>query len=471
MSSDVMERSGRLTKLTRSGHARQLFASMGFGLIAYGLALMTGPFLARALGPDGKGQQAIVVVVAQTLAQVGAFGIPFGVSYLSDRFDHRRLLGTSYLAASISMVIISAPMWFLAPHYLSGSEYNSSTVAWMRLALVLNVFVAVGNCAHAMLQTESSGLRFNSFKYLGQISGGLLVIVLFFLGRLTVTTALFATVVVVAFGQFAAVFALRGRGRLHLQVKAGRALVSYGGRAFLGIVATMAVVNLDKIVIGAIMTPDDLGVYSVASAASGVLVPVGLGAGTTIISQIRKQNRPPLVVLRHTLMGTMAVAGSVALVTALFAPIVIPTFFGQDFAGAVTPLWWMLPGVVGMAIEQVMQAYLLALGYPGRASRSTIAGGIVMCVIVVPMVKNFGLVGGALSTTLALLVQLTITSLTVRKIGDRRAHTVTDEELEEDERLLDPMPGSNILAGPDSWPAPSGDPVGPGDHHNGHHPH
>ena len=455
--SDVLERGGRLGKLTRSSHARQLFASMGFGLIAYGLALLTGPFLARALGPEGKGQQAIVVVVAQTLAQIGAFGIPFGVSYLSDRFDHRRLLGTSYLSAGISMVIISAPMWFLAPHYLSGDEYNSSTVAWMRLALVLNVFVAIGNCAHGMLQTESSGLRFNTFKYLGQISGGLLVIALFLLGQLTVTTALFATVVVVAAGQFAGVFAVRGRGRVRLQREAGKALVSYGGRAFFGIVATMAVVNLDKIVIGAVMSSDDLGVYSVAAAASGVLVPVGLGAGTTIISQIRKQNRPPLVVLRHTLMGTMAVAGSVGLATALLAPFVIPVFFGQEFAGAVTPLWFMLPGVVGMAIEQVMQAYMLALGYPGRASRSTIAGGVVMCIIVVPLVKSFGLVGGALSTTLALLVQLTITSLTVRKIGDRRAHPVTDEELEEDARLLDPMPGSNILAGPDAWPSTSGD--------------
>jgi O-antigen/teichoic acid export membrane protein len=457
---EVIERGGLLGKLTRRGHTRDLFASMGFGLIAYGLALLTGPFLARALGPDGKGQQAIVVVVAQTLAQVGAFGIPFGISYLSDRFEHRRLLGTGYLSVAISMVIISAPMWFLAPHYLSGDEYNSSTVAWMRLALVLNVFVAIGNCAHAMLQTESSGLRFNTFKYLGQISGGVLVIVLFFLGQLTITTALFATVVVVAFGQFAAVFALRGRGRIRLQREAGRALVSYGARAFLGIVATMAVVNLDKIVIGAVMSPEDLGVYSVAAAASGVLVPVGLGAGTTIISQIRKQNRPPLEVLRHTLTGTMAVAGSVAFVTAVFAPFVIPTFFGQEFAGAVTPLWWMLPGVVGMAIEQVMQAYLLALGYPGRASRSTIAGGIVMCIIVVPLVKTFGMVGGALSTTLALLVQLTVTSFTVRKIGARRAHPVTDQELEEDARLLDPMPGSNILAGPDTWPAPTGDPAG-----------
>ena len=57
--SDVLERGGRLGKLTRSSHARQLFASMGFGLIAYGLALLTGPFLARALGPEGKGQQAM----------------------------------------------------------------------------------------------------------------------------------------------------------------------------------------------------------------------------------------------------------------------------------------------------------------------------------------------------------------------------------------------------------------------------
>ena len=111
-----------------------------------------------------------------------------------------------------------------------------------------------------------------------------------------------------------------------------------------------------------------------------------------------------------------------------------------------------------------MQAYLLALGYPGRASRSTIAGGIVMCIIVVPLVKTFGMVGGALWTTLALLVQLTITSFTVRKIGDRRAHPVGDEELEEDTRQLDPMPGTNILAGPDAWPAPDGEPESRADH-------
>ncbi len=81
--------SSETTPAARSGVRDRLrfdvLITSGAGLAVYALALITGPLLARTLGPAGRGDLAAVIVPTQVLGFILLFGLPHAAAYYATK--------------------------------------------------------------------------------------------------------------------------------------------------------------------------------------------------------------------------------------------------------------------------------------------------------------------------------------------------------------------------------------------------
>jgi O-antigen/teichoic acid export membrane protein len=101
-------------------------------------------------------------------------------------------------------------------------------------------------------------------------------------------------------------------------------------------------------------------------------------------------------VARHTVF--LALAGAVTLL--IGGPIAVPMLFGHKFAGAVAPMLWLLPGLVMMALYQILTRNFTSRG---KQEINIIAAVLALGLNVglnVVLIPRWGIVGAAIANDL-----------------------------------------------------------------------
>ncbi len=130
------------------------------GLVVYGLAAITGPLLARSLGPSSRGDLAAVLVPSEMLSWALCFGLPAAAVYYSDRYSIRQMMTATWLFAAVVGWHCDVAVWFFVPSYLQ--DHDAITVPWLRVMLLVSVPVPAGADRHPAPEAayRSGGLQF-----------------------------------------------------------------------------------------------------------------------------------------------------------------------------------------------------------------------------------------------------------------------------------------------------------------------
>ena len=100
---------------------------------------------------------------------------------------------------------------------------------------------------------------------------------------------------------------------------------------------------------------------------------------------------------RHTVF--LALAGAVTLLVG--GPIAVPMLFGHKFAGAVAPMLWLLPGLVMMALYQILTRNFTSRGKQEiNIVAAVLALGLNVGLNVV-LIPRWGIVGAAIANDLS----------------------------------------------------------------------
>jgi O-antigen/teichoic acid export membrane protein len=119
--------------------------------------------------------------------------------------------------------------------------------------------------------------------------------------------------------------------------------------------------------------------------------------------------------------NTLLVASAGALALAVAAPIVLPAFFGRDFDGSVTALWWLLPGTVALTGSKVLTSYIFSQGKPLVNTTITLASLAVTVVALFALVPPFGVNGAAAASSLAYVAHFTVALYAYSRISGQPA--------------------------------------------------
>jgi O-antigen/teichoic acid export membrane protein len=368
------------------------------------LSLANVLIVGRVLGPSGRGTVAFLTTVAYLVSQLATLGIPQANVNISAREPETtpRLATNSILAALVGGVaaaaIVDASM--AAVPALGGPASPHLRLITLASVPILILGVHLVQLAIAQYAFAVANLAVLAPPVVNLAANAALAAA----GALSVRSAVLAwiagQVLSTAIALWFVLVRLDGLGRPDLGL--GWRTLSFGLKAHLGVVLTLANYRLDQWVMGILSSARQLGLYSVAVAWSEALffLPTSLAA----VQRADLARGDPATAARQTAtVFRVAAVLTIAMgaVMALLAPLLCTTLFGAAFAGSVPQLRLLAVGAVGVVAMKLLGNALVAQGRPLRQTVAILSSFAAILVLDVALIPSLGGLGAAIASSVA----------------------------------------------------------------------
>lgn len=379
-------------------------------VLILGINVSTGVITARFLGPDGRGEQAAMILWPQLVGYALTLGLPSALLYNLKRYPDRAprllpaalLLGTSMGLLATLVGVLFIPYWL--------TEYPPEVV---RLAQWLMLFAPLGLLnlvsLHVFLAREEFG-TYNVVRYLPPLLTLLGLVSLVLSNNLTPYSAALAYLlpaVPVFFWMLTRLWKLyrlvwRGLG------SAFKRLTSYGLRSYgLDLLGAQVAGQLDRVLVVGLLNPTAMGLYVVALSLSQMLGVFQTAVVTVLFP--KASGRPVEEVIDLIGKGarvSIAMNLLAAVGLALLGPWVLGLVYGQEFLSAVPVFRILLLEVVLGGAAWVLAYAFMALDRPGTVSLMQGVGRGLSVPLLLVLVPRYGLEGAGLAVLLATAARL-----------------------------------------------------------------
>jgi O-antigen/teichoic acid export membrane protein len=371
------------------------------------MAFVSSMMLARLLGPEGRGTLALVCLLPDLSTMLGRLGFDSANAVFAglDPTRRRALVWQSVAIAGVA----GGAMAIAGAGYVSMGAPGFTTLLRGPLALYLVPLalipvVLVNEFWKAIVRGMNCIFTLNLLEVGATLVGLVLLGILVGWLGLGVWGVVWANTVVAAGSVIMMVRFLRRAGawgkpsldRALAWRTATFALPVYGG-------TVVAYLNyrVDEFFIAAWLPPAELGFYVMAVLIAERLWTLPGAVGTALLPHLTSSSHrdPELTGLfaRHTTIWT----GAAACLIFVFADPLIRLLYSPAFADAVTPLRWLLPGVVALGIGKVVMTELLARKKGKDTSSASAIAAVVNIAGNLILVPRMGISGAALASTIS----------------------------------------------------------------------
>lgn len=399
-------------------------------LILMGNAI-TGVVSARALGPAGRGQLALVVLWSALIHMVGSLGLLSSCSYHVARWpDRRSALATWSIRIAAGQAVAMTAV-------------SAIVLCWLQLRVHLEPILTIEYTTWAAAATitlygvcYAQGLsdfaRFNILRVIPCAVPAVLMLGIAMATRMTPAEAGAAYLIPTWFSAIIACIWLRQASirvpHHRLSANERRSVWSYGWRSLASFSGLALNRSSDQIVIGILVPVGSLGLYSVAVAAvsplPSLIASFGMVGLPTVTAMV---GRAKITATWKTLLRAACFLAIISPPLAVLLPWAIPVVYGSQYLPAVIPAEFLLLGAVFSALASVADDLLRAHGYPGFVSITQGAGGAVT-VIGTVLLHGHPLAAVALVSSLGFVLAFVLATLRlwiathrIRPCGKHRA--------------------------------------------------
>jgi O-antigen/teichoic acid export membrane protein len=371
-----------------------------FGTQVFGAAVgvINGIILARMLGPAGKGEYYLLILLPGTAMVLLHLGLPAAFRFFAARGQTHGIVTKSLVLTTLltggACLVGLAVLPIVQTAFLRGIPGEVVLIALLALPLSLHATfsaaVVVGRQAVRMYAAVNS---------LYPLVWTVLLIVVFVLLGLSVAAAIAVYLIVKLFQTLCfALAAVRVSRAVERPTPAPyRDLLRYGLRAYPESLAAFFNYRIDAYLIALLIAnpAESLGYYSMAVGLAEIVLFVPKAVSDIFFPQVAGSNRVDAnrhvaLVARVTLL--LASVGAVVFIPA--ATIMI-WFVLPAFVPSLTPLLVLLPGIVALGAGTVAGGYLTGIGKPGITSMVTLVSVAVNVAANLLLIPRIGIVGAA----------------------------------------------------------------------------
>lgn len=382
--------------------------------------LATGILTARLLGPTGRGEFAAASLWLLLPSLLAVAGLQSAIVYQARNApEHRAAVGLAAAVAGTAAFVVMAliSLWCL-PALMHG--YDPWVVALAQaamLASVVNVWTVV---VRQSLLAEKDFRAYNLFGsgcaaiYLVLLAG------LALMDGLTPQSAIWSqvlgTVVILALGLWRLLRGWRGRPlRLGSSL---RPLVAYSLRAAPTDLVAILAGNVDRLVLVALVTPAEFGLYAVAIAFARILGVLQASVSAVTLADLAGRPLKEIERFVHLTFRVLAIilllgCGAVLLVDRSLLRIA----YGADFVQAAPIFRVLLLEAALSCLGQVLLQAFLASGRPSVPSTAQVASFAVTAGGVLALAPMFGAIGAASALAFGAAVRLGLLLAGLKRIG------------------------------------------------------
>lgn len=375
------------------------------------LAFVTAPIIARAIGPEGRGETAAAIALFNLVPIILAIGIPLEVRRLS-ALGHAEAAVRAARLVCVCAIPVSAVLGFLASVAVFASFPPSARLI-ASLGVAASPLMMMWTCDLSVLIAAERYRGVMILQLLQPLAYLALIVTFALAGELTTGTALVANITGTAATFIAGVCLTRvgvGGPRVPL-----RDLLR-GGLKFAGSsIAETASSRLDQVLALPLIGAFQAGLYSVAVTVASIPMALGQALGATYFPLVARASGPERET--HKAAGVRS-AISLAFMTApiilVGAWIGIPLLFGEEFSDAVPVAWISGFGTCALIVGYVCSLILAAEGAGSAmtwAQVSSLIAGVGFLYLLAPVL---GAIGAAIASTAGYLLLL---ALLLRAVG------------------------------------------------------
>jgi O-antigen/teichoic acid export membrane protein len=407
-----------VTTRAHAGLGRSIAVSLVGAAASRGIGAVGGVLAARALGPDGRGQLGLLVVIGTAVATAATGGAQFWIARSAGQSGvasvTRVLARHAAMAAAMVLCVgvVAAPAVRAFTHAGGRAVVAAGALAIVAAANLLAIAVPHGCGAVGVVGAASV---VSSAVYL--VVAGV---------ALATRTATPAGLVWGAIaGQVTSVGVcvafVRARGEEGTRLAADAAsiggVLAFGGPAGASELVLFAMRRLDLVVLAAFLPLRDVGLYAVATALADILSVVSDAVALVVLPATAQQ--PEQSATRRLLGPTLAVMAVAGGGVGAVSGSVIGFLFGTDFADAAVAVPLLMVGALAGGAWQIVNAELVALGRSAPRLWSATAGLLVMIAVDLMAIPTRGILGAALGTACGYVVAAILAAGAL--IGRRRS--------------------------------------------------
>lgn len=359
-------------------------------------AIVTGPLIARALGPEGRGLMAALLAPVSLANLMFTFGLPESLNYhlARGRLSIRGAVRASVLGGALAGLTAAAVVFVAAPALLH--DYPDAVTQVRLLGLTLPITIAFAAYRGAW-QGRRRVDRINRERVLGVLSRLLILVLLVALGDLTPENAAWVSVLCGILGSLVLLRGLDAAQPRGNEVRL-RSVYTYAAAASVGTLGGFLVLRLDQTLLTPLAGARELGFYAVAVSLAELPLSFVTGIRDTVATVAADTDDPAFA--GRTSRLTVAALLPVSALGCLVAPVAIPLLFGQAFTPAVLMTQILFAGCVASGAAAVLGAGLMAAGRPGLRSLCQGLGALATVPLLLVLVPVLGGRGAALATAL-----------------------------------------------------------------------
>ncbi|MFH1850647.1 MAG: polysaccharide biosynthesis C-terminal domain-containing protein, partial [archaeon] len=245
--------------------------------------------------------------------------------------------------------------------------------------------------------------QYNFAQLLNKISYVGVIVVLLLESKLSVTTALLATIFALAVSVvyiFGCITRISGLA-LGISCRLARESFRFGLKEHIGNVAQNLNLRLDWVILAAFATPAAVGIYSIAVLIAEFIWYIPDSIGVVLFPAIASSERPTekLTAKINRIVIFLTLCASLLLI--LLGRTIISVLYGPAFSPAFPALMVLLPGIIGLTAAKIISKYTSGIGRPLYNSKGSILALAVNVPLLWYLVPKLGIIGAALASSVA----------------------------------------------------------------------
>jgi O-antigen/teichoic acid export membrane protein len=404
---------------------RTFIAQILAAILGFSLSILLG----RTLGAEGYGIYVLALLLPLMTSQLLELGITYANVYHIGRGDvnaHEVMRANLWIwgfVSAVGLAISAGVIWLKGAEWFPGVPPELLALAALAFppALlqlyslsILHGYQDFKRYNYLTVTVKLTTLVLSAILVLGFHQGVAAVLAAFVVGEV-----LAVTITLLALRPY---LARAPEAPMHESWwEYGRKAISYGWKQHLSAVISFVNLRVDLFFVNLFLAPAVAGPYFVAIQFGESMWIVSKVVSTVLLPRLaelhdREQTRQQLTPLITRLVFNFTALASV--VVALLIQPVVSLGWGKDFSQASLVLWWLLPGIVMWSATRVIAYDFAARGRPDLNSYLAIVVLVVNVALNIILIPRIGVIGGAISTTVAYTANTFATAYLYRQFSE-----------------------------------------------------
>lgn len=376
-----------------------IFLANAFTLLS---GVITSLLTAWALGPEGRGDLAVVVLWPNVVALAVGLGLPHAHRYfLAREPDGASSLFSNALIFALGM---GALAWGAAEIFVPSLVGNrSEAVMWIVHIYLFNIPLAL---LYDLMAGLLEGARQFRFAALARIiffaTQSVAYLALWLTGHLNVDSAAFTMMGAQVANTLTAVIAVTYvlKPRWSPSISMFKKTIGYGLKNHLGVVTSFTTLRLDQLMLGGMASSVEIGLYYVAVRLSEITTVLASSLADVLMPEVAASTErgKSVQLLTRSLRQTIFVYLLVLVPLQIVGPLILRFAYGPDFIAASSTLRLLLVASMLWSAGTVVISGLNGLGYPGMSTIARLSSAIITVITLLYWLPRKGIVGAAMSS-------------------------------------------------------------------------